>query len=81
MTEDEARDWILNRFGVPRGTLLERFGAILREESTRQNLISAASFETLWARHFVDSAQLILLAAEAGRGSGSISARVPACLA
>ncbi|MBN8810131.1 MULTISPECIES: 16S rRNA (guanine(527)-N(7))-methyltransferase RsmG [unclassified Sphingomonas] len=68
MTENEARDWILNRFGVPRGTLLERFGGILREESTRQNLISAASFETLWARHFVDSAQLIPLAAEAEAG-------------
>lgn len=68
MTEDEAKAWIIERFGVPRGTLLERFEAILRDEATRQNLISAASFDQLWARHFVDSAQLIEAAdgAEAG---------------
>lgn len=69
MTEDEARAWIRERFGVPRETLLNRFGAILREESARQNLISAASFDHLWVRHFVDSAQLIPLAAHAGEGA------------
>lgn len=69
MTEDEARAWIRDRFGVPRGTLLERFAALLRDEAQRQNLISAASFEALWARHFVDSAQLVPLAAAAGEGA------------
>ncbi len=68
MTEQEARLWIRERFGVPRETLLERFGELLRAESERQNLISSASFETLWARHFVDSAQLISLAADARDG-------------
>ncbi|MEP9358918.1 16S rRNA (guanine(527)-N(7))-methyltransferase RsmG [Sphingomonas sp. KR3-1] len=69
MTEDEAREWIRAHFNVSRETQLQRFGEILRAESGRQNLISAASFETLWARHFVDSAQLIPLAEEAGEGA------------
>lgn len=69
MTEDEARAWVRGRFGVSRETLLDRFDAILRDEATRQNLISAASFDELWVRHFVDSAQLIEAAAEAGEGA------------
>ncbi|WP_342249258.1 16S rRNA (guanine(527)-N(7))-methyltransferase RsmG [Sphingomonas sp. OTU376] len=69
MTEDEARDWIRAHFNVSRETQLQRFGEILREESARQNLISAASFDELWTRHFVDSAQLIPLAVEAGEGA------------
>jgi len=69
MTEDEAREWIRAHFNVSRETQLQRFGEILREESARQNLISAASFDALWARHFVDSAQLIPLAEQAGEGA------------
>ncbi|NYT41628.1 16S rRNA (guanine(527)-N(7))-methyltransferase RsmG [Sphingomonas sp. R-74633] len=69
MTEDEARGWIRAHFNVSRETQLQKFAEILREESTQQNLISASSFDTLWARHFVDSAQLIPLAEEAGEGA------------
>ena len=69
MTEEEARSWIRDRFGVSRETLLDRFGGLLREESQHQNLVSAASFEQLWARHFVDSAQLVPLATGAGEGT------------
>jgi 16S rRNA (guanine527-N7)-methyltransferase len=69
MTEDEARSWIRDRFGVSRETLLQRFDTLLRDEAQRQNLISASSFDQLWARHFVDSAQLIELAPDAGRGA------------
>ena len=68
MTEDDARDWVRQRFDVPRGTLLEAFAAILRAESARQNLISAATLDQLWARHLVDSAQLLRLAERAGAG-------------
>lgn len=68
MTEEEARKWVVERFGVPRETLLDRFEAILRDEATRQNLISAASFDEIWVRHFVDSAQLIEAAKDAGDG-------------
>jgi 16S rRNA (guanine527-N7)-methyltransferase len=69
MTEDEAHEWVRAHFNVSRETQLHRFGEILRAESEKQNLISAGSFDALWARHFVDSAQLIPLAAEAGEGA------------
>lgn len=69
MTEAEAREWIRAHFNVSRETQLTRFGEILRAESEKQNLISAASFDELWTRHFVDSAQLIPLAEEAGEGA------------
>jgi len=68
MTEDEARGWIRETFGVPRETLLVRFADILRDESARQNLISASTLDSLWARHLVDSAQLIPLGADAKKG-------------
>jgi 16S rRNA (guanine527-N7)-methyltransferase len=69
MTEEEARRWIVGRFGVSRETLLDRFETLLRGEAERQNLISAASFPELWARHFVDSAQLILAATDGMPGA------------
>jgi 16S rRNA (guanine527-N7)-methyltransferase len=68
MTEDEGREWVRERYGVPRETLLGRFADILREESSRQNLISAASLDQMWVRHLVDSAQLLPLAGDAGMG-------------
>lgn len=68
MTEEEARGWIADKFGVPRETLLARFAEILREESALQNLISASTLDNLWARHLVDSAQLIPLGSGAPEG-------------
>lgn len=68
MTEEEARAWLRERFGVPRETMLARFADILRAESVHQNLISAASLDHLWVRHLVDSAQLLPLAEGAGQG-------------
>lgn len=68
MTEEEARGWVRDRFGVSRETLLDRYGALLRAEAPNQNLIAASTFDTLWARHFVDSAQLVPLASDAPRG-------------
>ena len=46
---------------VPRETIgrLERYGALLREENTRQNLISDSTLDQLWERHILDSAQLV----------------------
>jgi 16S rRNA (guanine527-N7)-methyltransferase len=45
---------------VPRETLdkLECYVAMLREESCRQNLISASTLDSIWERHILDSAQL-----------------------
>ena len=62
MTEEEAREWVRSRFDVSRETLLERYADILRDESTRQNLIAASTLDQLWSRHLVDSAQLVPLA-------------------
>lgn len=54
---------------VSRETLerLEAYAALLREESSRQNLISASTLERLWDRHILDSAQLVRF--EPHRGS------------
>jgi len=68
MSEEEARAWIRAHFGVSRETLLDRYGVFLRAEASNQNLIAASTFDTLWARHFVDSAQLVPLADDAPRG-------------
>jgi len=38
---------------------LEKLVELLREENGRQNLVSAASLESVWRRHIVDSAQLL----------------------
>jgi 16S rRNA (guanine527-N7)-methyltransferase len=67
--EDEARAWIRERFGVSRETQLDRYAALLRAEAANQNLIAASTLDTLWARHFVDSAQLVPLASDASRGT------------
>lgn len=69
MTEEEAREW-LRAQSVPRETFdrLSEFVRFLLMEAEGQNLIAASSFDTLWARHIVDSAQLLL---HVPRGSGS----------
>ncbi|NUQ18688.1 MAG: 16S rRNA (guanine(527)-N(7))-methyltransferase RsmG [Sphingomonas sp.] len=38
---------------------LERYVDLLKEENGRQNLISASTFEQVWDRHILDSAQLV----------------------
>lgn len=69
MTEDEAQAWLRAQFDVSRETWqrLELFGDLLRDEMQRQNLISKASADSLWGRHIVDSAQLLLYAPEPDR--------------
>jgi 16S rRNA (guanine527-N7)-methyltransferase len=46
---------------VPRETFekVERYATLLREESRRQNLVSAGTLHDLWTRHILDSAQLV----------------------
>ncbi|HWI85470.1 MAG TPA: 16S rRNA (guanine(527)-N(7))-methyltransferase RsmG [Sphingomonas sp.] len=46
---------------VPRETFeaLDRFTTLLRREAQTQNLIAASTLECIWARHIVDSAQLL----------------------
>jgi 16S rRNA (guanine527-N7)-methyltransferase len=65
---------------------LEAYVSLLREESARQNLVSASTLENLWGRHIIDSAQLIRFEPEAGSswadiGSGAgLPGIVIACL-
>lgn len=66
MTENEARAWIRDRFDVSRETQLEVFVARLREEAVRQNLIAPSTLDQIWARHIVDSAQLVSMAPSDG---------------
>ncbi len=61
MTEEEALAWVNAHVDVSRGTLLRQFVDLLVDESARQNLVSATSMDHLWARHIVDSAQLLAL--------------------
>lgn len=73
---------------VSRETLerLETYVALLREESQRQNLVSAATLEDIWDRHILDSAQLVRFEPKAGSswadiGSGAgLPGIVIACL-
>jgi len=60
MTEDEARAWLSAR-NVSRETFaqIEVFLAFLADEAARQNLVAASTLDTVWARHVVDSAQLM----------------------
>ncbi len=77
MTEEEAKEWLTVNLNVSRETLdrIEAFRAIVVVENERQNLISAATIPRFWARHVVDSAQLLLHAPATGNwldlGSGA----------
>lgn len=63
MTEDEAQAWLHEKLNVSRETMSElcRFIAFLKNEAQSQNLIAASTLESVWARHIVDSAQLLTL--------------------
>jgi 16S rRNA (guanine527-N7)-methyltransferase len=73
---------------VPRETYekLEAYVALLREQSERQNLVSASTLGQLWARHILDSAQLVRFEPHGGAswvdiGSGAgLPGIVIACL-
>lgn len=62
MTEEEAQRWIADRHGVAGVELMDRLAGLVRDEATRQNLIAPSTLKEMWARHIVDSAQLIPLA-------------------
>ena len=60
--EADARRWLREVVGCDRAAFerLEQLERFLCEENRRQNLVSAASLDHLWVRHFADSAQLLL---------------------
>lgn len=65
---------------------IERYVALLTEENSRQNLVSAATLGHVWDRHILDSAQLVRYEPRAGAswvdiGSGAgLPGIVIACL-
>jgi 16S rRNA (guanine527-N7)-methyltransferase len=63
-TEAGAKDWLIGELDVSRETLdrLKAFAALLEAENERQNLVSRSTIPSLWTRHILDSAQLILQA-------------------
>jgi 16S rRNA (guanine527-N7)-methyltransferase len=65
VTEDEGKYWACARFpdAIDR---LARLVAIVREEAANQNLVARSTLDALWARHVVDSLQLIPLAPASG---------------
>jgi 16S rRNA (guanine527-N7)-methyltransferase len=70
VSEEEARAWLDTHFDVSRETwqLLERYVALLLEGMEHQNLIAESTRPNIWARHIVDSAQLLPLAGDEGDG-------------
>ncbi|RDE04594.1 16S rRNA (guanine(527)-N(7))-methyltransferase RsmG [Sphingomonas aracearum] len=61
MTEEEAKNWLEEHFGVEAVARLEPIVAAVLAENARQNLIAPSTVDHIWERHVVDSAQLILL--------------------
>ncbi|MDB5678196.1 16S rRNA (guanine(527)-N(7))-methyltransferase RsmG [Sphingomonas bacterium] len=75
MTEDEARTWAAARFDSAAMNRLERLATIVTTEAERQNLVARSTLDTIWARHIVDSLQLVALGPEGvwidvGSGAG-----------
>jgi len=70
MTEEEATQWIEDRLSPSDETMsrLVRYVTMLLEESDRQNLIARSTRNQVWARHIVDSAQLLPLTKHARKG-------------
>lgn len=73
MTEDEARHWIRDQFGVSRETAIASFVDLVVTESAQQNLVSRTSLESIWFRHVVDSAQLLGLLSGPSAGKAAAS--------
>lgn len=67
MTEDEARNWVLARFGAEATERLSAFLMMVVEENDRQNLIAPSTIATIWDRHAVDSLQLLALAGDGAK--------------
>lgn len=62
MTEDDAKAWVAERFESEAVERLEAFVGMVVAETAHQNLIAPSTIESIWARHVVDSLQLIDMA-------------------
>lgn len=57
--ESEAREFVARFADAAANERLERLGDALAQENERQNLVAKASLDSMWSRHFADSAQLL----------------------
>ena len=66
VTEAEAHAWLRDVLGVDDAAMerLRRLVALLLEENERQNLVARGTLPHVWARHIVDSAQLLHVSRE-----------------
>jgi 16S rRNA (guanine527-N7)-methyltransferase len=62
MTEADAQEWVDARFDAAAVDRLRALSAIVVDEAARQNLVAPSTLDTIWARHIVDSLQLVTLA-------------------
>ncbi len=62
MTEEQARQWVADRFGQAACERVAEFGKRVVAENGSQNLISGSTIGSIWLRHILDSAQLLPLA-------------------
>ena len=69
MTEDDARAWVADGFGARAVDLIDHYVALLTVEADQQNLIAASTIGSVWARHIVDSAQLVPLVSTRREGA------------
>jgi 16S rRNA (guanine527-N7)-methyltransferase len=71
VNEDAAKAWLTETLAVPRETFarLDHLRMLVVDEAQRQNLISASTIDHFWARHIVDSAQLLPLVSDAMPGA------------
>jgi 16S rRNA (guanine527-N7)-methyltransferase len=58
-SEEEARAYVAQRCDGEALIRLDRLVELLRGENDRQNLVSAASLDSVWQRHIADSIQLL----------------------
>lgn len=59
MTEEEARAWVVARFDSLAVDRLAHLVALVVAENARQNLVAPSTIGSIWARHIVDSLQLL----------------------
>ncbi len=61
MTEEEAKTWLTEQMHVSRETMgqLSALVDFVLAQASQQNLIAKSTLDHIWARHIVDSAQLI----------------------
>jgi len=58
-SEADAREHVIELGGLEAVSKLEALANALRVENDSQNLVSKASLDQIWVRHFADSAQLL----------------------